>query len=135
MLGTDPQILEHLVFVGVGGAEDLGLEVMRDLNGGLTDPAGAGVDEHPLASAEPGQLDQGDVGRQKRHRHRRGLAERQSRRDGNNHPVIGDRGGREGVVGEQPHHRVTGSRGGHIGGGVDDDAGGFRAEPFVCDGA
>ena len=46
--GVDPQLVEHVMFVRVGGGENLSTEVAGDLDGGLTDTSGAGVDEHPL---------------------------------------------------------------------------------------
>ena len=48
--GVDPQLGEHVMFVRVGGGENLRTEVAGDLDGGLTDTSGAGVDEHPLPS-------------------------------------------------------------------------------------
>ena len=113
--GVDSQPVEHVMFAGVGGGEHLGAEVTGDLDGGLTDTPGAGVDEHPLPGRQPGDLDQGDVGGQKRDRHRGGLGKRPPGRDGHHHALIGDRGGRERVVREQAHHRVTGTQRCHSG--------------------
>ena len=48
--GVDPQMAEHVMFGRVGGGENLSTKVARDLDGGLTDPSGAGVDQHPLPS-------------------------------------------------------------------------------------
>ena len=61
----DSQLVQHVVFAGVGGGVDLSAEVAGDLDGGLTDPAGAGVDQHPLPGSEPAELDQGDDRRSK----------------------------------------------------------------------
>ncbi|SON63902.1 hypothetical protein MSIMFI_05433 [Mycobacterium simulans] len=123
------------MFVGVCGGKDLSPKVTRDLDRGLTDSARAGVDEDPLASAQPAQLHQRDVGSRKRHRHRRGLLKRQPRRDGHHHAVIGDRGRGKGIVGEQTHHRITALHGAHIRGNVDDDPGGFGTHTHIGDGA
>ncbi len=46
--GVDPQIVEHVMLVRVGGGENLSTKVVGDLDGGLTDTSSAGVDEHPL---------------------------------------------------------------------------------------
>ncbi|SON63947.1 hypothetical protein MSIMFI_05478 [Mycobacterium simulans] len=100
MLRRHPQTREHLVFAWVCGGKDLGPKVVGDLNGGLPDPASAGVDEHSLAGTQPRQLDQGDIGSQKRHGHRRGVGKRQAGRDGDDHAVIRHGRRRKGVVGE-----------------------------------
>ena len=73
------------------------------------------------------------IGGQKRHRYRGGLGERPARRDRHHQAVIGDGGGRERVVREQSHHRITGRERRHVGGGVDDHAGGFTTEPVISD--
>ena len=67
------------MLVRVGGGEHLGTEVAGDLDGGLTDTSGAGVDEHPLPGRQPGDLDQGDVGGQERDRRGGGLGKRPRR--------------------------------------------------------
>ena len=77
--GSTPRSSQHVVFGGVGGGKHLSTEVAGDLDGGLTDTSGAGVDEHPLPGRQPGDLDQGDIGGQKRHRHGGGLV--------NDHPA------------------------------------------------
>ncbi|SOJ55760.1 hypothetical protein MSIMFB_03239 [Mycobacterium simulans] len=116
-----------MLLVGVRGGKDLRPKVTGDLDRGLTDPARAAVDEHPLASTQPTQLDQRDIGRRKRHRHRRGLLKRHPGGDGHHHAVIGDRGRGKGVVREQTHHRIPALHSAHIIGNVDDHAGGFAA--------
>ena len=98
-----------MLLVGVGGGENLGTEVAGDLDGGLTDTSGAGVDEHPLPGRQPRDLDQRGIGGQEHDRRGRGLRERPSRRDRYHHALVGDRGGRERVVREEAHHRITGT--------------------------
>ena len=133
--GVDPQPGEHVMFVRVGGGENLRTKVAGDLDGGLTDTSRAGVDEHPLPRRERGDLDQSDIGGEEGHRNRRGLGKRPSRRDRYHHALIGAGGGRERVAGEQAHHRITRAQGCHIGSGFDDHPGGFGAEAFIGDGA
>ena len=133
--GVDPQPGKHVMFVRVGGGENLGTEVAGDLDGGLTHTASAGMDEHPLPRREPGDLDQGDIGGQKRHRHRGGLGKRPTGRDGYHRVLIGDRGGRERVVREKAHHRIAGPNTGDLGAGVKDDPGRFAAQAFIADSA
>ena len=57
MFGVEPEPGEHVLFVGVCGGENLSTEVPGKRNGGLTDTAGAGVDEDSLSSRQPGDLD------------------------------------------------------------------------------
>ena len=47
---------------GRGGAEDLGAGVAGDLGGRDADPAGGGVDQHPVALAQAAHHDQRRVG-------------------------------------------------------------------------
>ncbi len=121
--------------MGVGGGVYLGAEVGGDLDGGLSHPSGAGVDEYVLARGQVSGFDQGQIRGQKRCRYRRGLGMRPPRGNGDHHAFVGDRGGCESVVGEQPHHRITGAHPGHVGGGVDHHSGGFSAEALLGDGA
>src|ERR1700746_63912 len=39
--GVDPQLAQHVMFVRVGGGENLGTKVTGDLDGGLTDTSSA----------------------------------------------------------------------------------------------
>ena len=47
---VDPQVVEHVMFVRVGGGENLSTKVAGDLDGGLTHTSSASMDEHPLPS-------------------------------------------------------------------------------------
>ena len=95
------------MFAGAGGGINLRTQMPGDLDGGLTHTASTGMDEHPLPGPDPPDLDKSNIGGQKRRRYRRGLGKRPPSRDRHHHLMLGDRGRRKSVVGEQPHHRIT----------------------------
>ena len=53
---------DHVVLGGRRGAEDLGADPLRDLGGGDPDPAGSGVDQHPVAGPQTTHHDQRRLG-------------------------------------------------------------------------
>ena len=82
---------ELALFLSAGRREDLGARLTRHLDRRESDTAAGGMDEHPLAGAEPSKLAQGVVRRHKRDRKGRGLFERERGRFRRRQPGIGDR--------------------------------------------
>ena len=53
VVGGHTQAVQHTMLAGVGGGIHLRTQMAGDLDGGLTHPAGAGVDEHLLPRRQP----------------------------------------------------------------------------------
>ena len=90
-----------------GGGEDLGAEVAGELDRGHADAAGAGVDQHPLARLQVGEVEQAVEGGGEDDRHAAACSKDQPSGTGTSRSPLGDRERAEGV-GDQAHHPVAG---------------------------
>jgi hypothetical protein len=59
---VEAEFVEGGPFVGAGGGEDFGADVVGEVDGGGADAAGAGVDEDFFAGFEVGEFDDAVVG-------------------------------------------------------------------------
>ncbi len=123
----DAGLAQDVPLGGAGGGEDLGAEVLGELDRGHADAAGPGVDQHPLAGLQAGEVAEAVVGGEKDDRHRRRLGERPLLGDPDEVRSLGDRKRREGV-GEQPHHAIAGDEIADLLADLDHDAGALAAD-------
>ena len=61
---------QGLPLARAGGGKDLGAELAGEPDRGHADPAGAGMDQHPLAGLQGGQVKEPVAGGEKDGRHR-----------------------------------------------------------------
>ena len=98
MVLVDAELAQHLPLGGAGGGEDLGAEVLGELDRRHADAAGAGVDQDPLARLQVGEVDQAVVGGEEDDRHRGRLLEAPAVGDRDEQTALADRDGAEGAA-------------------------------------